>query len=178
MSSDQAGPSPGVHRPGPTGVRQRSRLRVVVVVLLSELALLCLGAIALVLMLDYRHNLSNAVRKHELLESQFDDFRARLLETVATRPPGKGRADRIEHYVRQMARDLPDASGEIYNDPDLGNVAEFLYQRLRYAGDVLPEGVAEQMVRELSDFRNLAPHAKTVRDYHRFIESMPQRRRQ
>jgi hypothetical protein len=149
------------------------RRRWVVVLAFTHLALLGGGAYAFVLMLGYRGALVESVDRQQLLESvngqlQEQVYRPRQGELNLTTDPG-----RADHYIRKIARDMPGATNEVHKDPNLGNVAEHLDRRLRYPGPVLSDDVVEQMVRELSDFRTLAPHANTIRDYHRFVKQAP-----
>ena len=141
---------------------RRARPRVLVAVLLL---LTAWGVAAAVLLLDGAERLAASNARARRLAAEARRLQRQVYGSQpAERDEG---ADRAAHYVRKLARDLPGVSAEITNDPDAGNVAEYIESRLRYPGAVLSDREVEKAARALG------ANASTLFEYHRFIQRMP-----
>jgi hypothetical protein len=155
------------------GRRKRSRRCTIGLLTVSHLVLLAAAVGAILRIIQQERELQRSAEAQALLRAQRDRLQARLHEPIRLRHDPAESAGRVEHYIRKLARDVPGITSEVYNDPDLGHVAEYLDSHMRYRGRLVPEAVMDLLIDELNDYRKLKPCAPVIRQQHDFIQSMP-----
>jgi len=169
--TDPRSDGPVVPAPVPVAAGRPGRGRTVLVLMLTHLVLGGAGAVAFMGMQSYRDDARLAQQNQQGLQQQFDGLQK---QWAAYRQDVDRDARQTAAVLTRLDEHLVQLQKQLDGAPRVGPaVTTPTGSSTRYAGPVLPDRVVDRIVSRLSMFDTLDQHVEAIRQYHRFIKSLP-----